>query len=293
MTRIYSQVQRTTKLKYLSKFNKYFFNFTCTESPLNIGRASLSTLSNRCLSVTAVEGTWKQVLPKNVLLRFDQIDYNFRNTRLEKPLLAKRIPGNLCARYLVLLKNAVGDLIRWVTGGAALCRLFQEKYTLRIWEIHFGQAGTWCCPRMLLEMLIRWIRGGGALCRRVEERRRVGSSRAWSQIRWAGRSAMVQWRKVDVGEIHFENLRNIPQIIWEIWSQNMRNALYRIGVIQNWSKIRRASWWSNGAVEWRKVKFDSGLFVGAENAKQDSWIGRKMRRQARRYWIRFMCEGRK
>ena len=72
-----------------------------------------------------------------------------------------------------------------------------------------GRPGTWCCPRMLLEIWSDGLqRQAAALCRRVQERRRVGSSRAWSQIRWAARPAMVQWRKVEVGEIHFENLSN-------------------------------------------------------------------------------------
>ena len=43
----------------------------------------------------------------------------------------------------------------------------------------------------------------------------------------------------------------------------------------------------NGTVEKSIVRF---LVVGAENAKQDSWIGAKMRCQVKRYWIRFMCE---
>ena len=46
----------------------------------------------------------------------------------------------------------------------------------------------------------------------------------------------------------------------------------------------------NGTVEKSIVRF---LVVGAENAKQDSWIGAKMRCQVRRYWIRFICEERK
>ena len=41
-----------------------------------------------------------------------------------------------------------------------------------------------------------------------ESKRGAELGRARSQIRWAARSAMVQWRKVEVGEIHFENLSN-------------------------------------------------------------------------------------
>ena len=41
-----------------------------------------------------------------------------------------------------------------------------------------------------------------------ESKRGAELGRARSQIRWAARPAMVQWRKVEVREIHFENLRN-------------------------------------------------------------------------------------
>ena len=86
-------------------------------------------------------------------------------------------------RYLVLPKNAVGDLIRWITA---------------------------------------------PLCRRLQERRRVGSSRAWSQIRWAGEPAMVQWRKVE--EIHYKKREIL----------NLRNNLKESRVPQNSSQMR---WW--------------------------------------------------
>ena len=124
-------------------------------------------------------------------------------------------------------ENDVGDSIRWIT--VLEIRLWRKIHLKNTFGNDKHLKNTWSpvCQVLGVAEECCWrfdqmdYRGGTLPTSPREAQSWVESS--WSQIRWAGRPAMVQWRKVEV-----ENMRNTLYGIWEICSENMRNPLYRI-----------------------------------------------------------------